>query len=339
MDWQPLSKTDYIRVVWPSAAPSLDEAVSLQQFMEQLDAVVKDYGLAGIQYNVDEVNPSASFTGYYANSDSNRANTLRQALMDPSVKAIWTGRGGYGAAEVIQIFEQSGFKLPSNRVIPLIGFSDFTSFHLLASHYKWPSIHGPVANFNFEMSELTANTDNNKTSVKPLIDILKGDIQEVTYRLEILNAAVLKELPYKTPINTKIVGSNFSIVQRNDGTATQLGADNSILFFEDTPEDIHRLRSLLVGVARTGILDSVIALFFGSLPVSGGSLQEVLSDFSTLLQEVRGINKPILLNPSFGHGPINQVLPLGTKTTLEFLTDGSATIKVSTNQSGYDLTT
>lgn len=333
MDWNPLSKTDYVDVVWTSAAPSLAENVSLEQFMEKLNQIVKDYGLAGIRYNLNDVDPTASFTGYYANSDDNRASTFRETLLNPNTKAIWGGRGGFGAAEIIQIYEHNGFTLPTDRVIPIIGFSDVTALHLFAAKYKWPTLHAPVANFNNEMNSLAGESVNNETSIKPLIDILKGDLQEVTYRLKNLNPSAIEQSQYQTRITTRIVGSNFSVVQRSAGTATQLNADGAIIFFEDTQDDIHRLRSLLVGVARTGLFDNAVALFFGSLPVSGGTLEELLTDFAKILQEERGINKPILLNPSFGHGAVNQVLPLGTLTTLTFDSDGNAIITASTNKS------
>jgi|GEM_PF-2787426 len=335
MDWQPLSKTDYIDVIWPSAAPFLAEGVSLEQFMEKLNQVVKDYGLAGINYNLNDVKPAASFVGYYANSDASRANTLREVLLNQNTKAIWAGRGGYGAAEIIQIYEQEGFTFPADRVIPLIGFSDFTAFHSLASRYKWPTLHGPVGNFNMEMSSLAGEGANSKTSIRPLIDILKGDVKEVTYALKNLNSSAIEQSQYQDPITTKIVGSNFSVVQRSDGTATQLNADGSILFFEDTQEDIRRMRSLLTSIARTGMVDNAVALFFGSLPISGGALEELLTDFANTLKEVRGVNIPILLNPGFGHGDVNQVLPLGTLTTLTFKSDGHANITVSPNKSAY----
>ncbi len=333
MDWSPLSKTDYINVVWTSAAPSLAENISLEQFMDQLNQVVKGYGLAGVHYNLNDVDPTASFTGYYANSDNNRANAFRETLLNPNTKAIWCGRGGFGAAEIIQIYEKEGFTLPNDRVIPIIGFSDVTALHLFAAKYKWPTLHAPVANFSREMNSLTGESVNNETSIKPLIDILKGDLQEVVYTLKNLNHSAIEQPQYQSPITTRIVGSNFSIVQRSAGTATQLNADEAIIFFEDTQDDIHRLRSLLVGVARTGLFDNATALFFGSLPVSGGSLEELLMDFTKILKEERGINKPILLNSSFGHGAVNQVLPLGTRTTLTFNSDGNAIIKASTNKS------
>ena len=120
--------------------------------MEQLNQVVQDYGLGGIHYDLNDVDSAASFNNYYANSDANRANALREALLNPNTKAIWAGRGGYGAAEVIQIYAQQGFTFSTDRVIPLIGFSDFTALHAFASQYQWPTLHGPIANFNKEMN-------------------------------------------------------------------------------------------------------------------------------------------------------------------------------------------
>lgn len=333
MSWEFLSEKDAINVIWPCAAPRLKEGVTLQQFIEKLNAVVQSYGLAGITCHPEIVNPSCSFGHYYANNDQHRAQFLREALIDPSHKAIWVGRGGFGAIEIIQIFEQESFGLPK-RIIPLIGFSDVTALHLFAAKYQWPTLHAPVANHNSEMHEMAIGKNNN-TSIQLLIDILKGNVQELEYSLEVLNPDTLQHYPLKQPISTKVLGGNFSVIQRSIGTSTQLNAKDSVLFFEDTGENIVRLRSLLNGVACTGMFDQVTAIFFGDLPVTGGNLKDLLIDFSQVLKAVRKIHKPILLGRGFGHGAINQILPLGTLSSLEFISKEEATLKISTHKSAY----
>ena len=332
MSWEFLSEKDSIHVIWPCSAPRLKEDVTFQQFMEKLNAVVQSYGLAGVTHQGD-INSSSSFGGYYANIDQNRAQVLRETLTESCTKAIWVGRGGFGAAEVIQILEQENYRFPK-KVIPLMGFSDVTALHLLANKYRWPTLHSPVANHNSEMYELVAKGKNTHTSIKLLMEILKGNIQELNYTLEVLNPD-MHQYPLKMPITTKVLGGNFSVIQRSLGTPSQLDAKDAVLFFEDTEENIFRLRSLLNSVARTEMFDNVTAIFFGDLPVVGGNLKDLLIDFSQSLQTVRKVNIPILLGTGFGHGLINQVLPLGTLASLEFKCREEAVLKISTNKSAY----
>jgi len=335
MDWAFLSATDHVDIVWPSAQPALIASVSLAQFLQKLDQTVRGYGLAGVRCNLANIDPSASFLDFYSNSDAVRAQVLREALLGSETKAIWCGRGGFGATEVIQIYEQEGFALPTDRVVPLIGFSDITSLHLLSSHYRRPTLHAVMPNFNQEMNPLSGETVNGETSMRPLIDILLGKVQEVSYTLQVVNPEVLDDCAANAPVDTRIIGGNFAVVQRNDGTATMPDTRGAVLFFEDTVDDIIRVRSLLMGVARTGMLDHVTALFFGDLMVSGGTLTELLVDLARVLKQVRGVSIPILQASGFGHGPVNQMLPLGTRATLAFTAQGTALLKASVNRSAY----
>jgi muramoyltetrapeptide carboxypeptidase LdcA involved in peptidoglycan recycling len=41
------------------------------------------------------------------------------------------------------------------------------------------------------------------------------------------------------------------------------------------------------------------------------------------------------LGSGFGHGTINQVLPLGTQASLDFISKEEASLKIQTNKSAY----
>ena len=282
----------------------------------------------------EDLNPVASLGGFYSNNDLGRAESFRIVLQNTSTKAIWAGIGGFGSAEVMEIFDQNGWTFPG-KIIPIIGFSDITTLHLAAHVRGWPSLHAPMANLLKETTETSGITSVGvETSVAKLMQCLKGEITEVSYELNVLNPDVLSS--FNEEINTKVIGGNLSVIQRSNGTSARLNGTNSVIFFEDTPEAFNRFHSLLTSIARAVGFDNATAIFFGDFTITGGpSLEETVCRFEKDILRGQGLNIPILQASGFGHSSINEVLPLGTKSTLQFTQDGKAILKCSVNQSGY----
>lgn len=65
--------------------------------------------------------------GYLAGSDERRADELMEAFLDPEVKAIFPGTGGYGRMRILDLLDYK--KIRKNPKI-VIGFSDITGLHL-----------------------------------------------------------------------------------------------------------------------------------------------------------------------------------------------------------------
>jgi muramoyltetrapeptide carboxypeptidase len=255
-------------------------------------------------------------------------------LVNPATKAIWVGKAGFGAAQILEIFHRKKWSFPL-RTIPIIGFSDTTYLHLLAHQNSWPSLHAPVLNLLKETSDISGNPNvNQETSIEELMRILKGDIKETEYTLKVLNPSISKHFDQKRILHTKVVGGNLSVILRNIGTPTSLNTKQSIVFLEDTNDFFNRGRDHLTHLVRSGIFDHAHAIFFGDWTLKGIPLEDLIEGFNQTLQE-RGIHIPILQASGFGHGPVNHVLPLGTKSTLEFTQDGKAILKCSVNQSAY----
>src|ERR1044072_3262438 len=61
-----------------------------------------------------------------AGADRQRATDLQQMLDNPSIKAVWAAKGGYGTVRVIDRINFTKFKQQPKW---LIGFSDFTVLH------------------------------------------------------------------------------------------------------------------------------------------------------------------------------------------------------------------
>lgn len=340
--WEPLKSGDTIDIVWPSSAPTFP---AFDSFSKRLDHTVCSYQLGGVRTHLETVSPEDSLGGYYANNTPSRAHFLKEILLDSNTKAIWAGRGGFGADEVVALWEQAPFPFPAK---PFIGFSDATYFHLLAHSQKKPTLHGPMAWSVKEVVETTKTTVNQKTSLEPLMNILKGEIQEVCYTLNVLNPEFFKreegsqfpgsletigwntKVQLPASLETKVLGGNLSVIQRSIGTPTALNPAHSILFLEDTGEAFNRLSSLLTHMTRTHLFDDIDALFLGDLSVSGLPLPKVLKNLPFFSK------KPILQSCEFGHGPLNHIIPFGTSAKLEFPSAQKATLTISTNESAYE---
>ena len=89
-----------------------------------------------------------SRTRYLAGSDARRADELRVALDDRSVKAVIAARGGYGSLRLLprlwpDLRRDGGPSAPAKL---LVGFSDITALHCAFQAMGRVSVHGPSVN-------------------------------------------------------------------------------------------------------------------------------------------------------------------------------------------------
>jgi muramoyltetrapeptide carboxypeptidase len=83
--------------------------------------------------------------GFAAGTDVERAADLNEALRDPSVRAVFSVRGGKGAHRVVERIDYDAARRDPK---PLVGFSDATIVHLaLWKHCRALGVHGPDASW------------------------------------------------------------------------------------------------------------------------------------------------------------------------------------------------
>ena len=79
---------------------------------------------------------------HFAGTDEERASDFQKALDNPSIKAIWCARGGYGLSRIIDTLDFTAMQSHPKWVI---GFSDITVLHAALQKKGIMSIHGPMA--------------------------------------------------------------------------------------------------------------------------------------------------------------------------------------------------
>ncbi len=275
----PLSKGDRVAVVAPSGP---------------FDREPFEKGLALVAQRYVPVFTDRLFQKhrYLAGSDQARLAELQAAVDDEAVRAVFTARGGYGAARLLPALRLAG-RPPR----PLVGFSDVTALHAVAQLAGWRSLHGP---------NLTHLATQPEDVVERLFALLEG--------------RAVPPLAGKTALvpgtaEGPLVGGNLSVFTRLLGTPFLPELQGAILFLEDVGERPYRLDRMWTHLKLAGALDGLIGLALGDFTnceEPGGDFTSL--DVLTALAKETGL--PCAAGFPVGHGAVNHPLPLGARVRL-----------------------
>lgn len=208
----------------------------------------------------------------FAGTPEQRRDDLLAALRDPSVKAILSSRGGYGAANVLALIPLDTLaKYPKW----IIGYSDITGY--LSAEYRagHMSLH---ANMCGHLAD-TGGTDQESLWLR---DILLGKLP--AYHLP------GHEFNHPGKATGILLGGNMSVYGDLAGSPYDFFApevidyNDVIIFIEDVGENIAHLDRMLQHLRLRGILDKVQAVIVGRFddcPPSRGyaSTLEMVHDY------------------------------------------------------------
>ncbi len=240
--------------------------------------------------------------GFLAGSDGRRLAELRWATSDPSVRAVFTGRGGHGLLRLAAALDA----VPADelRNVPVIGFSDITVWHAFSAQRRLISIHGPVVT---QLGELTDDAA-----------ALWSLLEDPAPPPAIEGLQVLGHLA--DPLQGRLLGGNLEMLSRLCGTPLQSAlhpGEPVVLLIEEVTEAPYRIDRTLTQLRLAGALRDVVALVLGDFirceppgPDSPTAL-EVIAERATQL----GV--PVLAGVPVGHGGRNRPLPLGARVFLE----------------------
>jgi muramoyltetrapeptide carboxypeptidase len=244
-----------------------------------------------IKIPVGLLSPSIVF---HANSDENRFNLLKTALLDDANDIIWSLRGGYGAARLMERM----YTLPKPKKEKwFVGYSDMTALHLfLTQEWNWKTVHGAMA---LELLAVKRDPSNFKTLAQ-LIDKKIDTIKIRNLKPLNINAQQIKQ------VFGPLTGGNLSIVQTSIGTPWQIKTENKILFLEDTGEKGYGVDRALNHLKQAGLLKHVKAIVFGDFGGADGLSDLALNRFAA------DINIPVYKTDQFGHDSANVPLIYNT---------------------------
>ena len=248
--------------------------------------------------------------GYYSGTIHERLADFRDALLNPDIKAILCGRGGYGTVHLTQAITPS---LIADNPKWIIGFSDISVLHAICHKAGVASIHSSLARH----LALFGPDDNCSLS---LLHILSGRMPSYS----------IPSHPFNRfgSVEGEIIGGNLAVLSALVNTPIDLLLPDKILFIEDIAEPIYKVERLLYNLRLSGVLPRLKALIVGQFtdfrePDANGDTM-----YRMIQRMVEPYNFPVCFNFPVGH--IDGNLPIiegatvslsitSTHSSLEFL--------------------
>lgn len=240
----------------------------------------------------------------YAGTAEVRYDDLRNALLDPDIKAVMCSRGGYGAVHILQ--QLDSLPLRDNPKW-LIGFSDITILHALLAKNGIESIHG-------SMTSHLAKTGGEDEDSQALFDILRGT--SITY-----------EFPADTcnrsgEATGRLYGGNLAVFDGLIGTPYDFFNQEGdiILFMEDVAEPVYKVERQMYQLKLMGVFDRIKGLVVGQFTEYPGAKAREMEDM--IARMVAGYDFPVAFDAPIGHVSHNIPLVEGRQSTLTVTPDG-----------------
>lgn len=237
---------------------------------------------------------------FLAGTDADRAAELTAMFLDPTVRAVFCTRAGYGSGRLLPLLD-----FPTLTRFPkiLLGFSDVTFLlNAIVQTSGLTCFHGPLVAGQFA-SGLS------QPSLSHLLNLLMTDSPGEPLSF----SHVLSE----GQAEGRLIGGCLSILVATLGTPFAIQTDNAVLFIEDTGERPYRIDRMLTQLKQTGKLDNLAGVIFGEMH----ECHEPAGDPSALLTVLNDIfadyTYPVGFGLPAGHGGENFTLPLGIRVRLD----------------------
>lgn len=252
-----------------------------QEKVQPAIALLRDWGL-------EVVEGKHLFTPWhqFGAKDEERLSDLQSALDDPSIRAIFCVRGGYGSSRIVDGLRWEAF---ANSPKWLIGYSDITVLHHAVLKQGVQSLHAT-------MPALFGEDD--PMSMEMLRQTLFGESLTIEHNSHPLNRT--------GHVSGPVIGGNLSMLCHQVGTATEPDTTGAILFIEDVGEYLYAMDRMLVQLDRAGKLSHLKAIITGGFTAMkdqdlpfGESAEEILHRYASKY------DLPLALGLPFGHEPLN----------------------------------
>ncbi len=282
-----LKKGDTIGVIAPARRLAMDELNPFIRLMEDAGfRVVLGRNLAGSE-------------GQYSGSVEARLADLHQLFTDPTVKAVFAARGGYGAAQLLP-----GMDWEVIRYNPkwFIGFSDITALHAAFGKFM-ETVHG-VMPYSLVMEE-----PQDGSSFKHLLEVLSGMKMKYSVEDKLMNTEGVAE--------GAIAGGNLSVLCSLAGSPYEPDYDGKILFLEDVDEYLYHIDRMILNFELRNIFRRIAGLLVGSFSGMHDNVLPFGKDALEIIAErAYKYNVPALFGFPAGHEKFNYPLIFGRVATL-----------------------
>jgi muramoyltetrapeptide carboxypeptidase len=233
-----------------------------------------------------------------AGADWQRATDFQEMLDNPSVKAIWAAKGGYGTVKIVDRIDFSRFNKNPKWIV---GFSDVTVLHSHINKLGFETAHAMMA-----------------ISTPSATAAAKESLRKVFFG---------EKLSYTIPHHSfnklgqakgTLVGGNLSVLYSIQGSVSEVDLSGKILFLEDLDEYLYHIDRMMTNLKRNGSLKNVKGIIIGGMTSMNDNDIPWGKDALEIIQEVvKDLDIPVAYQFPAGHIKDNRALILGRNITLE----------------------
>lgn len=233
---------------------------------------------------------------YTAGSAADRAFEFQDMFEDESIDAIFCIRGGFGSMQILPFLDFSIFK--ENPKL-LVGYSDITALQLaLLAQSQLPSIHGFMPGVDTEGSKADSFTE------QYFWELVESGKLHVNFQSNFDGS--------KLSFSGNLLGGNLSIVSKLIGTPYSPSFRNSIFFFEDIGERLHKVEGYLWQLNQSGYFKNAQGVLFGDFQAAESEEFEHIPSLEELSrQTLSNLSIPMVHGLPFGHIKSKIALPFG----------------------------
>ena len=239
-------------------------------------------------------------SNHFAGTDAQRCADFQKAMDDPTISAIWAGRGGYGTVRILDKLDYTKFRKKPKWVI---GYSDITALHNQLNNEGFESMHAIMA------AGITIDLKGIEESVATFKDAIFG--KPLSYTLE------GSEYNKAGTASGELVGGNLTLLHTMLGSKTSIDVSGKILFIEEVGEHLYHTDRMLQSLKRAGYFDNCKGVIVGDFSkvkentTPWGSTIEQL-----ILDALSDYDFPIAFKMHAGHEDDNRALIFGRNIKL-----------------------
>ncbi len=238
--------------------------------------------------------------GYLAGGDLERLAAFHRLAADPSLRAIFFTRGGYGVPRILPGLD---WELLARVPRAYVGYSDLTPFlNEVVRRLGLVAFHGPLVG-----GELARGLEPEEEA--SLLGALAG-----RYPVEMPFEGWLREPAKGTVVEGPLVGGCLSLLAATVGTPWFPDLEGAVVVWEDVQEAPYRIDRMLTHLRLSGNLDKIAGMMIGHVTGKGAEA----AGWPAVIREcLPGWPHPLAWGLPMGHVPQNWTLPLGLRARLQ----------------------
>jgi muramoyltetrapeptide carboxypeptidase len=254
------------------------------------------HALQAMGFRPREVVDPVSGLDFFARQPEQNLADLQGFFADPGIKALWAGRGGYGANYLLPFLERLEIAAP--KIVIASSDASYLLWYLLDHRqmtvFYGPMVHGALAAGRCDRDQILAVLAGNDAPLR-----IPGEVLCHGRARGIISGGCL---------------SNFASLL---GTPHLPAVQDRILLLEDVNERPFRLDRLLWQCEQAGIFARIKGLLLGEFPGCFKDDTEKSIFFRRWREKFLAWRIPVLFAMPLGHAAAAQVLPLGIEGEID----------------------